>query len=735
MNRLLCLCTAVFFYITSFAQVDKSNLNFEVKNSYNDEPASWQKTYFTKRVYKLQLDSTDKAEGKFSLKISYDTTSVGLFDGQILNSIPLDVIGKKIKILFNAKLLNVQDSVAINFVLSQEQAEINTTGKSILLDSISWKNYQVEFDTNSFKLPIFRIRISSKIITKGGFLLDDFKIMVDGIDILKMQPFSSSKNEMVSTITPLQTKYLILLCKVWGFLKYFHPKVASGEFNWDMELFKMIPTIKSAKDKIAVNNLLVKWIDGLGVAPKCDSCNKPLSADCVLYNKDDNWLRDTNFISKDLSQRLLFVLENRFLGDGYYATIKKNVVPNFYNENSYNWREMNYPNELFRLQFLFRYWNTVQYFFPYKNVIGEDWNNVLQRNIASFIEAKDSLEYHRAITLLINSINDSHASFYSEILRKEYAKLFLPVQIKMFNDKHVVVFENYNDSLALLSNLRKGDKIISINGENMGDIIQRNQVLVNGSNYATKLRNMVYANMITGGKDSLIKLIIKRNNKLLSLNVKRYDYDILNYKSKKDSVKWKILENNIGYINMGLLKNEDIDSMMHVFKNTKGLIIDLRNYPNGTLYKLGGYFYDSVIMFAKLIKPNKNYIGTYTWFEQSYVGNDGNNKIAYHYKNKYCVLVNELTQSQSEFITMALQKNKNCVTIGSQTAGADGNVARLILPGNITTSISGLGVFYPDGSPTQRVGARIDVNIKPTIKSLLNNRDEILEKALQILKN
>lgn len=734
MNRLLCLCTAVFFQISSYAQVDKSNLNFEILNTYNGEPAAWQKTNFRKRTYKMELDSMDKAEGKFSLKIIYDTIGNKLFDGQIVNIIPIDVIGEKIKISFKSKILQEWDSVTVNFVLSQEQADINTISRSLPIKSVLWKNYEVEFDMKLLKSPIAKLRINSFITTQGGYVLDDFKIIVDGKNILEIQPFSSSKNEMILKTTTVQKQNLKLLCKVWGFLKYFHPKVASGEFNWDMELFKMIPTIKSAKDKIAVNNLLVKWIDGLGVVPKCDSCNKPLSADCVLYNKDDNWLRDTNFISKDLSQRLLFVLENRFLGDGYYATIKKNVVPNFYNENSYNWREMNYPNELFRLQFLFRYWNTVQYFFPYKNVIGEDWNNVLQRNIASFIEAKDSLEYHRAIALLINSINDSHASFYSEILKKEYAKLFLPVQIKMFNDKDVVVLENYNDSLALLSSLRKGDKIISINGENMGDIIQRNQVLVNGSNYATKLRNMVYANMITGGKDSLIKLIIKRNNKLLSLNVKRYDYDILNYKSKKDSVKWKILENNIGYINMGLLKKEDIDSMMHVFKNTKGLVIDLRNYPNGTLYKLGGYFYDSVIMFAKLIKPNKNYIGTYTWFEQSYVGNDGNNKIAYHYKNKYCVLVNELTQSQSEFITMALQKNKNCVTIGSQTAGADGNVARLILPGNITTSISGLGVFYPDGSPTQRVGARIDVNIKPTIKALLNNRDEILEKALQILK-
>lgn len=734
MNRVLCLYAAVFFQITSFAQVDKSNLNFEQLNTYNGEPAAWQKTYFRKRTYKMELDSVDKVEGKFSLKITYDTIGNKLFDGQVVNIIPVDVIGEKIKISFKSKILNEGDTARVNFVLSQEQADINTVNRSLPIKSTLWENYEVEFDMKLLKSPIAKLRINSNITTQGGYLLDDFKIIVDGKNILEIQPFSSSKNEIVLKTTTVQKQNLKILCKVWGVLKYFHPTVANGKYNWDMELFKMIPKVKSAKNKIEVNNLFVKWIDGLGEVPKCDSCNKPLSADCVMYNKDDKWLRDTNFITKELSQKLVFVLENRFVGKGYYASIEKNVVPNFYNENSYNWRGMNYPNELFRLQFLFRYWNTIQYFFPYKNIIGEDWNNILQRSIPLFNEAKDSLEYHIAIAVLINSINDSHANFKSEILSKEYAKLFLPVQIKIFNDNDVVVFENYNDSLALLSNLKKGDKIISINGENTRDIIQRNLALINGSNYPTKLRNLIYANMIAGGKDSLVKLVIERDNKIILLDIKRYYYYIFNYKPKTDSIKWKILDNNIGYINMGLLKNEDIDSMMNVFKNTNGLVIDLRNYPNRTVYKLGAYFYDSLTMFAKLLKPNKNYLGTYTWFEQSFVGNDGKNKLVFHYKNKYCVLVNEKTQSQSEFVTMALQKNENCITIGSQTAGADGNVANLILPGNVNTGITGLGIFYPNGDSTQRVGVKIDIEVKPTLKGLLNNRDEVLGKALQILK-
>ena len=38
-----------------------------------------------------------------------------------------------------------------------------------------------------------------------------------------------------------QTEKLAATCKVWGFLKYYHPNVASGELNWDSQLLEKLP--------------------------------------------------------------------------------------------------------------------------------------------------------------------------------------------------------------------------------------------------------------------------------------------------------------------------------------------------------------------------------------------------------------------------------------------------------------------------------------------------------------
>ncbi|PWT85685.1 MAG: hypothetical protein C5B56_13655 [Proteobacteria bacterium] len=49
----------------------------------------------------------------------------------------------------------------------------------------------------------------------------------------------------------------------------------------------------------------------------------------------------------------------------------------------------------------------------------------------------------------------------------------------------------------------------------------------------------------------------------------------------------------------------------------------------------------------------------------------------------------------------------------------------------LRTMISGIGVFYPDKRPTQRVGIVPDREVKPTIVGIRDGRDEVLEAALR----
>lgn len=166
------------------------------------------------------------------------------------------------------------------------------------------------------------------------------------------------------------------------------------------------------------------------------------------------------------------------------------------------------------------------------------------------------------------------------------------------------------------------------------------------------------------------------------------------------------------------------------FAHTKGIIVDMRCYPSDEMENtFGNYIKPFSSPFVKFSKASQDYPGLFVYSEATKNGE----KSIDNYKGKVVIIVNEYTQSNAEFVTMAFQSNPNVTVIGSTTAGADGNISGITLPGDISTSISGLGVFYPDGTNAQRKGVKIDYIVKPSIRGIRAGRDELLEKAKQLI--
>ena len=182
---------------------------------------------------------------------------------------------------------------------------------------------------------------------------------------------------------------------------------------------------------------------------------------------------------------------------------------------------------------------------------------------------------------------------------------------------------------------------------------------------------------------------------------------------------------------MAHIKKEDISKIKEEFQDTDGIIIDIRNYPaTSILYELGPYFVSSNKPFVKFTTANLKNPGEFTFVNTLNMQSTGKT-----YEGKVVILINELTLSHAEFTAMAFRVADNSIIIGSTTAGADGNVSEISLPGGLLTMISGIGVNYPDGKETQRVGIIPDIIIKPTIEGIRNRKDELLDKAIEIINN
>ncbi|MDL2254779.1 carboxypeptidase-like regulatory domain-containing protein [Bacteroidales bacterium OttesenSCG-928-J16] len=537
--------------------------------------------------------------------------------------------------------------------------------------------------------------------------------------------FYESSKIVIPQLSQAQIGYLDLLGKTWGVMKYHHPEIAAGAYNWDFELFRIMPDVLQATSPQQCQEILYQWILDYGKLPGEE---ETADKEDIKMHPDFEWITD---LSHEALISTLKQLQNcKKSVSHYYIDFDKNIgKPIFKNESDYG--HIVYPDAGFRLLSLFRYWNIIQYFFPYRYAIGADWNQMLQEFIPQFVEATDAAHYQLTVLKLITRVNDTHAvlspaGIALDTLRGIY---HAPVSLT-FIENEPVVSNFVNEKLAFESGLKIGDVIKKIDGETIGEIIHEEKNIAPASNESTRLQ--VIASDLLRSQTGLLEIEFERQGVIKTEKITCYTSPTL-FASfvKKQKPPYQLLDDDIGYINIGTLMATDIDALALLFKNTKGIIVDLRSYP---IYApgqaLGEYLLPERKDFALLTSGNVNVPGQFSYFKTAQAGT----KTPNHYKGKTVILVNEKTQSAAEYHAMLLQTVPDAVVVGSTTAAADGDVSKIVLPGGIQTQISGVGVYYPDKSETQRIGILPDIKAKPTITGFREGRDEVMEKAIEVIK-
>lgn len=530
---------------------------------------------------------------------------------------------------------------------------------------------------------------------------------------------SNRKAEAVQQLT--SNEKLVLTAKVWGFLKYYHPQVARGKYNWDEQLFSVLEKVEQVHTSEELSGIFTEWIAGLGEVPACTKCFQVSQEKEFLKNLDLSWL-DSESFSRELREQLTHIKRNRVQDSQHYVAVMP--TGNILVQNEPEYEDFQWEEKELRLLSLFRYWNQVEYFFPYKYQMDQDWDETLSTMLPKFLDAGSEQEYHLAMLELTASTDDSHAFFVTHHTNSYFGYHWAPVILKMIDGKAVVT-GIYDNQKAAKDDWQLGDILTAVEGVPVSEIIEEDRKYLTGSNDPARFRGLEI-NLLNGSSAS-VEIEILRDNKNQRKQVSRYlkkEFD----QETPEEPKWEILEGNVGYVGMGILENGDIQQMMQELGKTRAIIFDIRNYPKGTMYNIAFALNSQEVPFVKFTLPDLNFPGKFTWTEPLTAGTDNPD----FYKGKVILLVNELTQSHAEFSAMALQTAPDVTVIGSQTAGADGNVSNIALLGKFRTFISGIGVFYPDGRETQRVGIVPDIEVKTTLEGILQERDEVLEKALEV---
>lgn len=537
--------------------------------------------------------------------------------------------------------------------------------------------------------------------------------------------FNGHCNEALSA-----TKKLALTCKVWGFLKYYHPKVARGYLDWDQVLIRSIAFTKSANNLEELNSFYAGGLLSLGKIDRCTTCAEVNPA-WFLKNFDLSWTNDKRHFAPPVIDALNLIEHNRNQNPNYYALNYGAGNVGLKYEKVYDSLFV-YPTEEYRLLALFRYWNIIEYYFPYKYQTDQHWDSVLHEMIPKFQQAEDTISYHLALMELTAKIDDSHGFYSNRYTYQYFGKLFMPFGVDIVENR-LIVTSFFDDSLVAENPLKIGDVILKIDSTPVDTIIQQRYHFYAASNEAIKLREI--ARNILIGNDSLAELTIERNGKISEIQVKRYSPKVIEWKHAEDSTQWKRLKDDIGYVNMGVFKKGNEDAMMMDLMTCSAIIFDIRNYPELDVGEIMKYLHHDRVKHVIPTVPDYTYPGKFIWDYPILCGRSFFEDSLPKYNGLIVVLVNEQTQSAAEFSTMIFQTYENCITIGSQTSGADGNVSEVIFLHKFGAYFSGIGIFYPDSTETQRVGVKIDLEVKPTIKGIREGHDDVLEFAIDYITN
>ncbi len=556
------------------------------------------------------------------------------------------------------------------------------------------------------------------------------------LSVFIIHPFTANCQNNTS-IDSRKVQQLSGLCKVWGLLKYYHPTIQTGKIDWDTTLISYIPKVLAVNNNNEYNKIINEFILLPGEVKKLSKLYKYLPKDTSYNNFDYKWINNKTLFSDENSKLLFQVIENYKPQDNVY--LKKEL--NFYYEgfnvcipcniNTYQ------PDSSHALLALFRYWNVINYFFAYKNITDENWNDVLIEFIPKILESCGSIKYYLTLAELTTKINDCHAIIENSAFQNELGNTF-PIGVKFIENKTVIT--KIPKNLSKNSKVNIGDIILAVDSIDINE--KRKEVKKYcGCSHELSVNREIDINILRLKKSEIELTVLDSNNNIRSvffseemLHSIDLTYDTSSINRQKYTF-WYLLPNNIGYANLVSMTRQDIKKSIKDFQDTKGIIFDLRNNAYAPLFDIAlrlptnGHKNN---VFARYYTGNQKYPGT---FKPSRTREFDMGLGFFHkkYKGKVVFLINENVQSTYEWQVMSLKTSFNITFIGNNTSGTDGPAQSFLIQNNFLTYFTGDAIFNPDGSQTQRVGIKPDIYSTPTIKGIREEKDDVLNRAIEFI--
>jgi C-terminal processing protease CtpA/Prc len=385
-----------------------------------------------------------------------------------------------------------------------------------------------------------------------------------------------------------------------------------------------------------------------------------------------------------------------------------------------------YPSRELRTLAAIKAWAVIDSFFPYRSLIA-DWDAAFRRALPAVAGAPDAAAYLRAMRELGVATGDGHVSIWRN---NEDPRRPTPLTVRLVEDRPVVVA--LGDAAAVKpSGIRVGDEIVRIDGRPVADWRAELTPLVSASTAEARAQ-VVVDEMLRGTAGTSVKLEVvgadgvHRTTTLARLTARR---------SPRPAPHFRRIGADIGYADLTELTVDEVAPMFVELASTRGLILDMRGYPNGTAWAIAPHINvrkarHGALFFRPVIGPPSAWAdrSAFRFFQVLPTAD------VPLYRGTIVVLIDDRAISQAEHSCLFFKEAAPVTFIGSPTHGANGDVTVLRLPGGLRMTFTGQEVRHVDGTQLQQVGIQPHIVVRPTLAGVRAGKDEVLERAIQRLR-
>ncbi len=370
-------------------------------------------------------------------------------------------------------------------------------------------------------------------------------------------------------------------------------------------------------------------------------------------------------------------------------------------------------------------WNQFQHFSPYLDIVKTDWQQDLKNALVNANQDQNASDFYKTLLKFTVRLQDGHITVNWDNNRNYY---YPPISWDWVEGK-LVITSVWDKSV----DVKQGDIVTAINNEDPKKYFEQVKKYISAATPGG-LADKARTESLKGENGSILRLdYLSYDNKPGKAELKRniVAYQYIKQYAAADTV--KRINNDVMYINMGLADMKTIDKALPQLKQSKTIICDFRNCmvdnDNNHFIEYLLTQKDTATQWMKIaqrIYPDQKQV-------EGYITEGFELKPAKpHLNAKVIFLIDGSDISWSESYISIIDHYKLATLVGQPTGGTNGDVDYLNLPGGYRISYSGLKIVKLDGSQHQGVGTKPSIYVERTIKGVRENRDEFLEKALEI---